>query len=1082
MSIVDSIVEFAAAVRRDRKANPEAVGEGAGLELLLAPRFQALVEAVLPEVTAAPLSVLPEFQRPGVGRPDLALKRQGEPARAFIELKQPGLVLDPDRLAGHNADQFERFCGLPLWALCNFTSIRLYRRDALEAEAEILPVAALDPGTSTTRADRLIRERDVSGFTAILQTLAMAAPVTPQDAEEVAAVLAHAARLVRSVVAAQCDEGLDEVVSEVRADFNETLFARAEAGGYAAADTDLGFSSAFAQTLVFGLLLAREAGGMDVDGQAYELLPDASWPLLRGTLRALTLDEVRAMLGVAFDVTVDAVNAVDPVLLSPANGRDPVLYLYENFLRIFDPEAVRRYGVYYTPPEIVRLIVAEVDRSLRGPFQSAGLLDENVQLLDPACGTGTFLIAAAGEAAHQAEERYGEGAVPAEVKAFSRRMHGFELLVGPYAVAHYRMTREVAGRGAAAARLPIFLTDTLAPPADAAGVQPHLAFLSSPMVAERRKADAVKRDAPILVVMGNPPYKRLRAGEARDLIGTDMEERWEDLKQPVRDAGHGLSLNAFPDLYVAFYRWALWRLFEVEGAQCRGVLAFITNRNFLTGRGFGGLRKMLRERFDRIRIVDFRGNTRAVRPAPVQRDQNVFKIETGVCILVAEAFDGGSGQARVEYADVWREGAFTRVDKLYLADAAASDPQRFTYRPVQGEGMDRLTPACFFGRDWPALNGIFDFASNGIVTYRDDFVYATEAELLERRLLEWRGKDRSKAQKEFRDSAANKVGPALEQPFDSEAIAPISYRPFDIRYLYNHPNFVDRPRHNLQEVWGADNVALFAKGDGTGGGPAVWCHGLLPDQHAFRGSYGGWVFPLWDRREGQGGALVNAEFLAELQDGLGGAVGPQEVFDSALALLSSSSYTTRFAWDLEDSFPHIPFPADMSLFRRTVEVGGHIRLLQTFAADPDERFFRGRIQGRVAGPILDVPPPQRAFTRQGDEGTLALTAGGAMRVAGVPGRVWEFTISGYPVLYKWLSARRGQPLNATMHRSILGLVARLNHLMYLFDDADALLEEALEAPLSFGPRWRRGSGAAGSEGEDAETADGSFRRGPESSL
>ena len=1069
MSIVDTIVEFAAAVRADRAANAETVGEGTGLELLLAPRFQALVDAVLPEVAATTLSVLPEFRRPGVGRPDLALKRQGEPARAFIELKQPGLALDPDRWRGHNADQFDRFCELPLWALCNFTSIRLYRRGALEAEAEILPAAALEPGISAARAGRLIRERDTSGFTAILRTLAMAAPVTPQDAEEVAAVLAHAARLVRSVVAAQCGEGLDEVVSQVRADFNETLFARAEAGGYDPANTDSGFSSAFAQTLVFGMLLAREASGRDVDEQAYELLPDSSWPLLRGTLRALTLDEVRVMLGVAFDVTVDAVNAVDPVLLSPANGRDPVLYLYENFLRIFDPEAVKRYGVYYTPPEIVRLIVAEVDRSLRGSLGSIGLLDDEVQLLDPACGTGTFLIAAAGEAAHRAEERYGEGAVPAEVEAFSKRMHGFELLVGPYAVAHYRMTREVAGRGAAAGRLPIFLTDTLAPPADAAGVQPHLAFLSAPMVAERREADAVKRDAPILVVMGNPPYKRLRAGEARDLIGADMDERWEDLKQPVRDAGHGLSLNAFPDLYVAFYRWALWRLFEAEGAEGRGVLAFITNRNFLTGRGFGGLRKMLRERFDSIRIVDFRGNTRAVRPAPVQRDQNVFDIATGVCILVAKAFDGGSGEARVEYADVWREGAFTRADKLNLADAAASDPQRFAYRPIEGAGMDRLTPACFVGRDWPALNGIFDFCSNGIVTYRDDFVYATEADLLERRLLEWKGKDRSKAQEEFRDSAANMVGPALEQPFDSEAISPISYRPFDIRYLYNHPNFVDRRRLTLQEVWGADNVALFAKGDGTGGGPAVWCHGLLPDQHAFRGSYGGWVFPLWDRREGQG-ALVNAEFLAELEDGLGGAVGQQEVFDSALALLSASSYTTRFAWDLEDSFPHIPFPADISLFRRTVEVGTRIRLLQTFAADPDERFFRGRIQGRVAGPVLDVPPPRNAFTRQGDEGALVLTAAGDMRVVGVPARVWEFAVSGYPVLHRWLRARRGQALNARMHRTVLELVARIGQLLYLFDEADALLEESMEAALSFGPHWRQASGAAGSEGEDAEPA------------
>ena len=1070
MSIVDAIVEFAAAVRGDRAANAGAVGDGTALELLLAPRFQALVEAMLPEVTAIAPNVLPEFRRPGVGRPDLALKRPGTPARAFIELKQPGLTLDPDRFTGHNAQQFARFCELPLWALCNFTSIRLYRRDALEAEAEILPTAVLEPGMSAARAGRLIRGGDASGFAAILRTLAMAQPAAPQDAGEVAAVLAHAARLVRSVVAAQCGQGLDEVVSQVRADFNETLFARAEAGGYDPANTDSGFSSAFAQTLVFGLLLAREASGRDVGTQAYELLPDSSWPLLRGTLRALTLDEVRTMLGVAFDVTVDAVNAVDPALLAPDNGRDPVLYLYEDFLRIFDPEAVKRYGVYYTPLEVVRLIVAEVDRALRGSFGTEGLLDENVHLLDPACGTGTFLVAAAGEAAQQAEARFGDGAVPGEVEAFAQRMHGFELLVGPYAVAHYRMTREVAGRGAAAARLPIFLTDTLAPPADTAGVQPHLAFLSAPMVAERREADAVKRDAPILVVMGNPPYKRLRAGEAAELIGADMDARWEDLKRPVREAGHGLSLNAFPDLYVAFYRWALWRLFEAEGAQGLGVLAFITNRNFLTGRGFGGLRKMLRERFERIRIVDFRGNTRAVRPAPVERDENIFDIETGVCILVAEAARGAPGEARVEYADVWREGAFSRLDKLNLANAAAADPQQFAYRPIEAAGMDRLTPAGFVGSDWPALDGIFDFRSNGIVTYRDRFVYATEANLLERRIITWQTGDYSKAQEEFRDSAANKVGPALESPFDRAAITRVSYRPLDIRHLYNHPNYVDRPRHSLQAVWGEENVALFALGDGTGGGPAVWCHGLVPDQHAFRGSYGGWVFPLWDGREGRGGALLNGEFLDDLQDGLGAAVGPQEVFDAVLALLSASGYTTRFAWDLEDALPHIPFPAEAGLFRRTAEVGARIRTLQTFAADPAERFFRGRIEGRVAGPVLDVPTLRRAFTRQGDEGTLVLTAAGDMRVAGISVRVWDFAVSGYPVLYRWLRARRGQALNAAMHRSILGLVARIDQLLSLFDEADALLAAALQNPLAFRPNWREAGDAPGMEDEDAQTA------------
>ena len=289
MLIVDSIIEFAASVREDRAANPNIAGDGSALELLLAPRFQRLLEEVLPQLTAAPPNVLPEYRRRGVGRPDIAFARQGSPARAFIELKQPATTLVPEQFTGHNADQFERFSELPLWALSNFLSIRLYRRDALDAHAEILPAEAIDPATRASTAARLIRNQDHTNFIDILRTLAMAQPVVPTSAEGIAQTLAYAARLVRSVVAAQCREGLDDVVSEVRADFNQILFARAEAGGYDSSDSDALFSSAFAQTLVFGLLLAREAGNTDAGPQAYQQLTDANYPLLRGTLRALTL-------------------------------------------------------------------------------------------------------------------------------------------------------------------------------------------------------------------------------------------------------------------------------------------------------------------------------------------------------------------------------------------------------------------------------------------------------------------------------------------------------------------------------------------------------------------------------------------------------------------------------------------------------------------------------------------------------------------------------------------------------------------------------------------------------------------------
>jgi hypothetical protein len=203
---------------------------------------------------------LPEYERRGVGRPDLAFAHPASPARAFIELKEPRKPSDPALLRGHDADQFRRFTELPVWAFSNFASIRLYRRADLLAQAEVLPSAALDPDTSATVAASLIASLDHSGFLRILQSLATASPPSPTNALEIAEVLAHAARLVRGVVVAACAEGLHPVVSEVRADFNETLFARAEAGGYDPTDADGVFASAFAQTLMFGLLLAREAG------------------------------------------------------------------------------------------------------------------------------------------------------------------------------------------------------------------------------------------------------------------------------------------------------------------------------------------------------------------------------------------------------------------------------------------------------------------------------------------------------------------------------------------------------------------------------------------------------------------------------------------------------------------------------------------------------------------------------------------------------------------------------------------------------------------------------------------------------
>ncbi len=184
----------------------------------------------------------------------------------------------------------------------------------------------------------------------------------------------------------------------------------------------------------------------------------------------------------------------------------------------------------------------------------------------------------------------------------------------------------------------------------------------------------------------------------------------------------------------------------------------------------------------------------------------------------------------------------------------------------------------------------------------------------------------------------------------------------------------------------------------------------------------------------------------------GAPVTALDAFDAILALLSASSYTTRFAFDLEDDFPHVPFPADREAFAEAAQIGARIRALQGFAAAPSPTFHSARLIGQASGPALDVSTPQRAFTAGIPAGTVALLPDRSLCMAGVSERIWSFAVSGYPVLYRWLRARNGELLagrgGAALLRAALDVAWRIEELVYLFDQADGVLARALNAPLT----------------------------------
>jgi len=1034
MPILDHLLRYAQRIRDLRRAHA-AVQEPA-----LAPAFQELLESALAEMpVGARLTVVPEFVNPGIGRPDIALVRAGAPARAFVELKSPDKSANPARWRiPHDKRQAERFRELQCWGTSNFVDVLLFQRSDELAMARIVPEQAIDPACDDARAARLIRAHDAAPLLALFERLAAGAGQEPvaRDAQHLAQLLAHSSRLVRGIIQDRLADLRQQNVAadpllDVHAEFQTVLYAHPEAGGYPAQDFDILFASAFAQTLAFGLLLVREGSGRPVDATAYQHMP-GEHPLMRTALRVLTQAEILDVVGIGFTVLMDTVNSFTPQILAIQPGqRDPILYFYEDFLSVFDPAARERHGVYFTPVEVVRFMAGALDRVARANLGLNGLRDPNLTILDPAAGTGTFLLGVAERVRDEATVAGGQGRADLELRDLAGRMFGLELLVGPYAVAHYRLhhtLRDPAAPGPRPAlpRLGVYLADTLAEPGAAAPLG-RLGFVSAGITEERRAADRIKAEQPILAIIGNPPYRRLEEGEDRTLVGQWMNALWDDLKRPVREAHQGNQLNTFPELSVAFWRWAMWKIFEAEGAPQRGVVAFISNRKFLTGWPYAGLRQMMRDRFDRIEIIDLRGDLRRGPRAGIDRDVGVFNIQVGTAITIAVADGSRAGQpAEIHYLDSWAEGHFSREAKLRWLEGGAAAGTLPNSIPVVREPLEDFRPRPFGNGEWPNLRECFVFSKSGMKSGNDPVFVGTQRVELVRKVDEF--------------LLQGELG-----VHDEALVWRLSYRPFDLRRFYNDLHLLNRPGPQMQRVWGAQNVGLYALPGGTGAGPAVWCHGLLPDYHAFRGSYGGYAFPLHDRRPESAGPNVSVVLLEGLAAAYGVAVTPDEVFDVILCLLSAQSYSLRFAEDLEDVFPHVPFPANHAVFVRAAQLGTRIRAIQTF--DPAQPPARSADPAFVR--LATAPTPGAGLAPSDpDGGSLTLCADGSGQVEGLPEALWAFEVSGYPVLQRWLEGRAGQAVDLALFDAFRDVCARLAEHIDFAAQADNILADALVATLN----------------------------------
>jgi hypothetical protein len=1094
------------------------LASGRATEHSYRPALKSLVEGLLSNLRA-----INEPTRVACGAPDFVVARaanHGPVTVGYMEAKDIGASLD----AAERTDQLERYFGsLDNVILTDYLEFRWYVDGKPRATARLGNRAAnrIEPAPDGELA-----------VEALLRDFAAHSPGAIGQPEELARRLARLAHIVRdTIVAAFEQDAASDTLRDLRTVFGEVLIPNLTVEQYA---------DMFAQTLAYGLFAARinhDSSTPFTRSASAEDIPAAN-PFLRRFFTVITgpdladepfasfVDDIAQLLS---DADMDRVLAN---FGHATRRRDPIFHFYETFLAAYDPDVRDRLGVWYTPQSVVGYIVRSVDDVLRQEFDcDSGLADRSrvkytrldetgeeqeaecsrVVILDPAVGTGTFLYAVVDLIRERFREQGNAGLWPAYVREhLIPRLFGFECLMAPYAVAHLKLELQLAAADLPEAeradwaygfgrheRLGVYLTNTLeqAPPQV---TLPIGRFISD----EANAATEVKRDLPVMVVLGNPPYqgqssnpssvevKDPQTGRTRK-VKTFIGDLHEDYYR-VDDASLGeRNPKWVGDDYAKFIRFGQWRI-ERSGA---GVLAFITNHNYLDAPTFRGMRQQLIGAFTDIYVLDLHGRSAVPLSPDGQRDQNVFDIERGVSIGIFVKRPDRQGPARVWHGERWGQ----RADKEQWLDAHSLESTEWTeltpvspyYRfvPVDADREQEYL------KGWKLTDAMPVFSA-GLVTGRDKVAVAFSKDELWTVLQDFVALPipalRAKyplpaADREGGDWSPEKAKTALEaHPPSRDDVSPLLYRPFDPRFTYlggQSGGFVTRPREEvMQHMRHDESLGLISARSNNS---SVMDH-FFVSEHPTEAKAGEstvqshlfplYLFPSGNSAPEDDGRLeldiaenpvqqVNFApgFTLEVSGRLGIAydqdsaptdrstVGARDIFNYAYAILSAPSYRDRYAEFLRKDFPYLPLTTDSGLFFDLADLGAElidVHLLRKDAlGEPDVRF-------PVPGAdVVEERHPR--FTPPGEEppeGGDALAVGRVylseynqarskrgQYFDGVSREVWEWEVGGRQPARDWLHARRGRILSSADLEHYESLLTAIDRTLELVEKIDSRL-------------------------------------------
>lgn len=946
-------------------------------------------------------------------RPDYGVSVDGAIV-GYVEVKAPGRGIDPAGFRGHDKVQWERQRDLPNLIYTNGTEWRLYRDSELLGEPVAFTGGLLENAGSNLTASPAF-EDFVTDFlrwhpapiTSVGALVRAVAPLTRLLRGEVIDQLATERRAIKAGA-----DAYTQPFALLAQDWRALLFPQAD---------DRTFADGYAQAVTFALLLARTEG-IDLNNVALHevgTLLGNEHSLMGKALQLLTND-VASDFKVTLDLLVRVVGAVDWPKVRKGK-RDTYLHLYEDFLEHYDNELRKQSGSYYTPREVVDQMVRLTEEALVTRLGKVdGFRNADVFTVDPAMGTGTYLHTILERAAVAAVAANGPGSVAGVLSQVAERLFGFELQMGPYAVAELRTTDLLATHKASAPTggMHLFVTDTLDDPYAA---ETQLGAGLQLIAKSRRDANEVKARRIVTVVIGNPPYRERAEGMGGWVENGSAADgkKAHGILDAFRLDGNGRTEYVLKNLYVYFWRWATWKVWEsttIDPDDGTGVVCFISTAGYLTGPGFKGMREYLRRTASDGWIIDLtpEGQT----PDVPTRIFPGVRQPLAIGLFIRRPEMDAAVPATIRYRSVGGRQAekFAALAGITLDDNG--------WRDARTEWTAPLTPIADSKWDeYPAANDLFPWSAPGVKPNRT-WVYSPSRSVLAKRwsrlITEQDAEEKRRLFKESDSAKVNMVKEALPGfiasggAISSETgrvptAVRVGYRSFDRQWILPDSRLIHRPSPPLWAARVVDQLFIVEQhAEPLSDGPGLVFSALIPDMHHFN-NRGGRSLPLLHP---DGTPNLARGLLPALATSLGVDLIASDVLAYVASVVAHPAFTQTFADELTTPGIRVPMTTDPNLWAEAVALGKRIIWLHTYGqsfAGPDRLLGSVRYSpGDVHQPLSLTPITTMPETMSFDTERTVVSLGTGEFGPVVPA-VWEYAVGGKNVLKSWFNYRKAVP-------------------------------------------------------------------------